>query len=592
MSMRTVWALGAIALGLCFSPVSAHAAPSKAVTSKITAVTIYADRARVTRTATVDLSQGRLVIPKLPGWVDQDSVRVSLSPARRGQILDVTTETTYLAKASDKAVREAQLAVRAITDQLHVISDEKRIVDAEVVQLEATRAFSMKKLPRDMATRPVKIKTYGETIDFISTRLRKARAALRDLEKQRRKLLPTLNARTRAYQNLRRHAKMQHSRVVVHVKGTGRATLTLTYLTPGAAWEPMAEIRTIEGKRATLVQYASVIQTTGEDWTGAKLTFSTQRPADTLQVPVARVLSLGSRSAKLHPAMDRKKRSFDRAASAYRVRNNNMVNQTVRANIVRQQRIQTRSIAAFRTLQKRGTTVHFVAESSRPVRPNGKAVRLPIARSTFEVKSHLVAVPEVSLNAVRTAKLVNTSEQPILPGTVALFVDGAFVGKSELAFVAPGETFSVYLGVNDRLKLSRTLDRKRSSYKRGRKTTEMTVSYLVRVQNLGKKPVTINMTDRVPVTENDAIEIDDIVIPRGAKRGSDGLVRWSITLAPGQKAVWRIGYEVEYPNALLAQGRKLRPKKRYRGNRHYPGAQKTKNYDFADDLIDLEKQLK
>ena len=57
--------------------------------SKITAVTVYADRARVTREATLALpAQGtRFSFAKLPSWIDEGSVRVSLSPppGRKGK---------------------------------------------------------------------------------------------------------------------------------------------------------------------------------------------------------------------------------------------------------------------------------------------------------------------------------------------------------------------------------------------------------------------------------------------------------------------------------------------------------------------------
>ena len=589
--MRITGALGALLIGLCQLPATAWSAPTKVVKSKITAVTVYADRARVTRSATVDLGAGRFRIAGLPGWIDHESVRVKVTPATRGRIVDVTAKTTYLAKASDAAIRKAAEAVREINDKLAELSDERRVIEAEIAQLEAVRAFSMKKLPRDMAVRRVKLKTIGETIDFITNRLRKARTALRSVAQKRRSLLPVLAARRKVSADLARHAKLQQTEVTVEVKGAGRVNLSLSYLTPGATWEPTSELRADGSAKAGLVQYASVIQTTGEDWSGAKLTFSTQRPADTLQVPAAQVFSLGGRSRPLRTGLSRLQKSFTRASSAYYRRNALIHDKNLQANIRRQRRIQHRSIAVFRKLHKRSTTAHFRALSSRPVRPNGKVVRVAIARATFQMKPRLVAVPAVSLNAVRTAELTNTTSLPVLPGRLALFVGGSFIGRSVLKFVAPGEKFSAYLGVNDRIKLARKLDRRRSSFKRGRKTTEMTVSYLVSAENLGRESVTLDLADRVPVSENAAIEIDDIETPKGARRSSDGLVRWTVTLRPGQKRVWRVGYEIEYPTRLLAVGRKARARKRYRNRRRPVNAPRTKTYLF-DDLDILEQQLK
>ena len=51
----------------------------KVVSSKITDVTVFADRAQVTRTAVGVPLGGRLAFERLPGWIDEGSVRVSLN---------------------------------------------------------------------------------------------------------------------------------------------------------------------------------------------------------------------------------------------------------------------------------------------------------------------------------------------------------------------------------------------------------------------------------------------------------------------------------------------------------------------------------
>ena len=40
----------------------------------------------------------------------------------------------------------------------------------------------------------------------------------------------------------------------------------------------------------------------------------------------------------------------------------------------------------------------------------------------------------------------NSTDYPLLPGEVAIFLDGAFVGKTEFAYVSPGEYLNVCLG--------------------------------------------------------------------------------------------------------------------------------------------------
>ncbi len=552
------------------------------LSTRITAVTVYADRAQVTRAAVIDVAGGaRYAIEKLPGWVDQESLRATLAPVNGVRIVDVAVEKSFLVQSSEEVVRKAEAAVTEINDQLAVLADEERVINAEITQLEAIRAFSLDKLPRDMATREVRVKTFGETIDFVSGALRNNRKLLRELQVKRRTLAPELAARTQALNELRARASLEQCTAYIELKGQGRVTLTLSYLTPGATWEPVGEMRVSRGGRTVaLTQYASVVQTTGEDWEGATLTFATQRPDETLGVPEVQALLLGAGGAGLGEVMQRMGESFTKAQSTYWTRNDILGKGSAewKNNFDNQMVVQERAQVIFRQLAQRGTTAHFAAVSPRVVRADGRAVRVPIASQDFSADLNVVAVPEVSLNAVRTARIRNGDQQPLLPGKVALFVDGAFIGTTDFRFVAPGEQFSTFLGVHDRLKLERVVDRKRSTIERGKKTTKVTVSFRITVENLSDDPVEIELADRVPVSQSEEIEVDDVKVPAGAKRERDGIVRWTETVPPKKKVSWPVEYKLEYPSNLL---------ERVKQNRAPAPAPEQKLYDEIERLENM-----
>lgn len=533
------------------------AAEPRPIPTKITAVTVYADRAQITRTGVVDLSAGgeRVVVAGLPGWIDDESVRVSVTGAT-ARVLDVAVERTFLAEASEEAVRKAEAAVNETADALAAVADEEAVLAAEIVQLEAARAFSFDKLPRDLATREVKITTVAETVDFVADSLRKSRAGLRELALRRRTLGPELQARTAARDELASRAQLQQRSVTIELDGRGRGTLVVTYMTPGATWEPVSELRsTGNSGQATLAQLALVVQTTGEDWEGAALAFSTQRSAETLAIPEVTSLLLGGGGPGLSAVIGSVGDSWGRAASVYALENEAQGRNKAgyRDNRNRQIEIQARAAATFESLSRRGTTSHFPALSSPPVRADGRPIRVPIGLEEFAFTPRLVAVPEVSPNAVRTAEIVNTGARPVLPGKVSLFVDGAFVGTTELPFVAPGETFTAYLGVHDRVKLGRSLDRRRSGLEQGKRRTELRVSFVIEAENLGDEPITLDLGDRVPVAAVDSIEVDKVRVPEGAQRDTNGIVRWTATVAPRSRGTWLVEYELEYDNDMLVR---------------------------------------
>jgi hypothetical protein len=105
-NMRTAICL--VGLAIASLPLRAGSGAGNAgepatVSSAISEVTVYADRARVTRTANVGLRTGtvRFAFARLPGWLDEGSVRVALAPPASGELVDVQVERTFLAKAED-----------------------------------------------------------------------------------------------------------------------------------------------------------------------------------------------------------------------------------------------------------------------------------------------------------------------------------------------------------------------------------------------------------------------------------------------------------------------------------------------------------
>ena len=576
---------------------TARAADPPALASRITAVTVYADRAQVTRTAAVDVpaEPARFTVPKLPGWIDPESVRVALDPPAAGQVLDVSVETAYLAEASEEAVRTAQAAAREVTDEIAGIADEERTLNEEIARLEALRTLSIDKVPRELAAGDVKVKSLSDTMAYITDTVRNDRKQLRALARKRRDLEPVLEKRNRELTDVQARSHLQQSTVSVELKGTGgRAQLRVTYLTPGAAWEPQSELRVTRGGAAVnVLQYASVTQTTGEDWSGAKLQFSTQNPSDMLNVPRASGLVLDHAGGGLGNVVSRMGESFSRAQAVY-ADNNESLSKTRgdwRESLKQQTEVQNRSLERFTKIARRGTTAHFAAIADRTVRADGKPVRVPVAVGDFAATTRIVAVPEVSLNAVRVADLVNGGTYPLLPGHAALFEDGAFVGRSELEFVAPGENFSLFLGVYDRVKLERTLDRKSSALRRHGKRTEMALSFQVSVENLGATPLTIELAERVPVAQTEEIEVDDIELPKKLKPDQQGVVRWTETIAPRAKLGFKVGYRLEYPTDFVVRARNTTPANEANDMSPPAPAAAPAPRKMADQIDELEKAL-
>jgi uncharacterized protein (TIGR02231 family) len=572
------------------------------LTSEVKKVTVFSDRALVTREATAKLGTEPTVyaFKHLPGWVDDGSVRAAASA---GRIVEVRVGRSYLARATDPTFRKAESDARDLAARMGTLDDELKVLEAQAQQIADVRAFSMEKLPKDVLVDKLGVSNYASVVEYVAKTLRETARARRAVEAERESLGPEIEAAKRRVGELKGLTQIEETTVYVTVQGTAVAdsALTLTYMLPGATWEPVHELRTADGAPSAveMTSFAVVTQASGEDWSDAELAFSTQSSTAAAHIPELGALTLGDTRAATQ-IMERQSASFSRAEAAFRGQNrlwnlrlqgseqSGAFEEIYKTNFEALQVVQSKTVQIFQSLQQRGTTAQFKALAATKVRADGRSVRVPIGRARLQGKQAIVAAPEQSLNAALTLDLRNEGGQPLLPGSVALYQGSAFLGMTNVDFVADGEAFSVFLSVADQLKMSRALDRKHSALVR-KQRTQMQLAFVVTVENLSAKPVTLTLADRVPVSEEREIAITNVKISPDAKPDTKGILKWQITLQPKEKRHFDIQYQIEYPPTLvLEMKRNKAPEPSPAARPASPMRRSPSEYDLRQDIQRLE----
>lgn len=587
------------------------------VSSTIRKVTVYSDRALVSREAAVKVTAAPTVyaFKHLPGWVDDGSVRAAISA---GRIVDVRVGRSYLAKATERSYRKAEADARALSERLLALDDELAVLEAQSKQVEDIKAFSLAKLSKDVTageprpagqvepTGSVGVGTYAAVVEYIGKKLREIAKGRRAVQAERAKLAPAVEASKRRLDELRGLTQLEETNVFVTVQGAASSAgqLQLSYMLPGATWEASHELRAGSGDPTSveLTSFAVVTQASGEDWDDAELTFSTQSSSAAVRIPELEALTLGESQARTQ-SIERHSASFRRAEAAFKGQNrlwNKRVQSAERSSAFEEsyqtnfeylQVVQAKTVQIFQSLQQRGTTAQFKAMSATKVRADGRSVRVPLGRANLKAQKALVAAPEQSLNAAQTLELLNDSGQSLLPGSVALYQGGAFLGMTNLDFVADGEQFAVFLSVADQLKLSRVLDKRRSALVR-KQRTQMQLAFVVTVENLSSKVMSLKLADRIPVSEDRDVVVSGVKIAPEVKPDSKGILRWPLTLQPKEKRKFEIQYQIEYPPTLVLEAKRREaaeasPAAARSGGPALPAPRKT--YDITQDIEQLEK---
>jgi hypothetical protein len=291
---------------------------AKVIEAAIENVTVFSDRAKVVRRATVNLDNGihKLGLPDLPGAVMINTVRIECSGAR---VIRVETVPVERERFSIEQVEEQISKLEAITDKLSALDRESQVYNLELSFLNgiSPRAPVEESKRVGKPLPPVRVDLWKKVLDFLQARKNACRASLRKQALKRRELQEQF---TKVQREVQRHnlgaftdRKVQVL-AIVQVRKPGKVRLDLEYFVPGASWKPAYNIHfDPERGKVTIKTAGMVRQATGEDWINAAVSLSTAIPGLGIQLPELLTWALGEkrefiprpRAARMPPAAAR-----------------------------------------------------------------------------------------------------------------------------------------------------------------------------------------------------------------------------------------------------------------------------------------------
>jgi uncharacterized protein (TIGR02231 family) len=528
------------------------------VDSRITAVTVYQDRAVVIRTATVQLTGGttELVFANLPQALNEQSLQVSGRGSAAATILDVSARQTYVDYTPDARVKELEDQLRALAKQMRGIDDKHNLLNMQSATLDRMEGALFAPPAKDVP-RP-ELNQFTASLAYLSEQKAKVVTDRATLDEQREELQNKIDTVQNQLNELRGAGGKAFKTVTVRVSSAqaGSLDLSLGYTVPGAAWVPSYDARVTSAERTVQLDYFGLVrQGTGEDWKDVALTLSTARPSLGGAAPVLSVWNLD-----IYNPVALRERSEGRADVRMKAAMPAAVNmQTLTTNAGDQVELSPFTVSAelaTATIEAGATSAVFKIAVNSSVPSDNSPQRVPITSASLKAAPEYLTVPKRQAAAFLTSKVVNSSDFPLLAGAMNVFLDGTFVATSALRTVMAGEKFDLALGVDDGIAIK---------HKRVNKFTEdtgltnsgkrITYEYLITVQNNKKTTERVIVADQMPLSRNEKIVVK-LLSPdaREVKPTDEGTLKWTLDLKPGEKRELTVKFTVEYANDVNVAG--------------------------------------
>lgn len=522
---------------------TAFAQTEKPTDSKITEVTVFLNKAQVTREVKTRIEVGRtnLVLRGLTAQLDPTSIQVS---GKGGfVILGINHQQNHLNEFNlPKGLRVLKDSVEILQRQLLLEQSQKEILTKEEQMLLSNQKIGG-------ANQNITVAELKAMADFYRSRLGDIVAARMKQDEKIKKInerMGKLNNQINEHHELYNRGT---SEIVLSLSAevATAVDLDVNYVVANAGWYPVYDLRAINTKSPMQLSYkANVFQSTDEEWKNVKLKLSTANPNQSGLKPELsswfldfyQPVAMGyfsdkkkaARAMAAAPAMEIAKMEADMAAPA------------------------ASSVADYVSTIQTSLNTEFDISLPYTVVSAAKATTVDIRN--YEMKSDYVysVAPKLDNDAFLLARATGWEEFSLLPGEANIFFEGTFVGKS---FIDPNnikDTLSISLGRDKRIVVKREKLKDLTSRNFVGSTKKESYSYEISVRNSKSESIKILVEDQVPISQNTQIDVS-LQNAGGAKYNkTNGKLVWELDLKANETRKLSYQFEVKYPKDKQVMG--------------------------------------
>ncbi|WP_405754431.1 DUF4139 domain-containing protein [Streptomyces sp. NBC_00073] len=209
---------------------------------------------------------------------------------------------------------------------------------------------------------------------------------------------------------------------------------------------------------------------------------------------------------------------------------------------------------AVRPRESAGSFDHrFDAAARADIPSDGTWHTVTVGEIPVGLRTEYLCVPSVEQTAYATLVLSNATDQALLAGPVEVTVDGEFLLTAALPTLAPGGVRRVGLGPAEGIGVTRRTNLHESTAGLRGNTTVLDHRVHVELANRLAGPVTVEVHERVPVTTEPDVRIEERADWRAPEEGAGpehhapGTRIWRVELPAGATTALDGGYEIRIP---------------------------------------------
>ncbi|XP_076467164.1 protein F37C4.5-like isoform X4 [Babylonia areolata] len=525
-------------------------------------VTVYPDRAEVCRRVEASLSSGlnQVVIKKLPVMVHSDSIRVE------GKGAATITEVVFHSESVPKGEGDISTQEKELEDEKEQLNEQMKLLESELSVLKkrwtllgdfaTTASKGGAGTTKDGEKAPGGIELtepfFKGLTAFLELYSKEGNALERDQLELDKKITAVKKKHDAICMNLNKLRKERNRPdeirkciIVVDCKESCKVSLLVSYVTSSASWKPSYDIRMYSAEdMLKITYYGQIKQSTGEDWSDAKLYLSTAMPSIGGEIPELFTAELN---------LYKQRPSWMTASCA------GLYSPSPKKGDVPYEPLAALHDAALVLVGEGMATTMYEIQRRSTIPSDGIEHKVTVGLISIQPRIHYACIPQLVPHAFMLAKVINSSPFTFLSGDTSIFLDNTFVGKASMKDVYPMEEFDCSLGVDPAVKVTYKPQKKfQASSGILSKVVSTTREQVIEVKNTHDFPVHIVLQDQLPRSTDERIKVNllepqiDLKHPersrdKGAILNKSNNIEWTIDIQAQGSTEIVLKYTVEHP---------------------------------------------
>ena len=327
----------------------------------------------------------------------------------------------------------------------------------------------------------------------------------------------------------------------------GNIKLNINYLTDNVSWKPYYEIKAEKISAPLDVTFKAIVkQNTGLDWKGVKLTLINGNSSRNNYAPTVSPWFIYARSPK--------EREIQREeASLIKTR-------AVASNAVKdialeegEEVVRYTTAAAF-TISANELNTSYDIDIPYDILSNNEDHLISLYQQKIPADYQYFTAPNYNREAYLLAKIKDFSKYNLVSAPASIIFENMYIGETRISPDQTNNEMNITLGSDPKISIRREEVQDKSGEKFLSSYREKVITYDLVIKNNKKEQISIEVKDRFPLSNNEAVKIEVLDKSGAAKDDEKGFLTWNIKLSPSETKKLRVSYKVRYPKDYTING--------------------------------------